>query len=73
MRPSVVLALLQVEGVVLVGLVGGAADETVKYRRVVLDAGTVGGGVSVREREEAFANIAQPHKTQVLVIGLMNR
>ena len=43
-RPAVVLALLQVEGVVLVGLVGGAADEAVEDRRFVLDAGTVEGG-----------------------------
>ena len=39
-RPSVVLALLQVEGVVLVGLVGGAADELVEYGGVVLNTRT---------------------------------
>ena len=43
-RPPVVVALLQVEGVVLVGLVGGAADEAVENRRFVLDARTVEGG-----------------------------
>ena len=49
-RPPVVVALLQVEGVVLVGLVGGAADEAVEYRRVVLDAGAVEGLVLEREK-----------------------
>ena len=43
-RPAVVVPLLQVEGVVLVGLVGRAADEAVEDRRVVLNPGTVGGG-----------------------------
>ena len=49
--PPVVVALLQVEGVVLVGLVGGAADQAVEDRRVVLDAGAA-EGVSVRDREK---------------------
>lgn len=37
--PAVLLALLQVEGVVLVGLVRGAADQLVEDGRVVLDPG----------------------------------
>ena len=52
MRPPVVVALLQVEGVVLVGLVGGAADEAVEDRRVVLDAGAAEGGLAL-DIEEA--------------------
>ena len=36
-RPPVVVALLQVEGVVLVGLVRGAADQLVEDGGVVLD------------------------------------
>ena len=43
-RPAVVAPLLQVEGVVLVGLVGGAADEAIEYRRVVFDPGAAEGG-----------------------------
>jgi hypothetical protein len=37
--PTILLSLLKIEGVVLVGLVGGAADQPVKYGRVVLNAG----------------------------------
>ena len=65
-RPPVVVALLQVEGVVLVGLVGGAADEAVEYRRVVLDAGAV-EGVSIRERKDRMNAL---NKT-MLVVGLV--
>ena len=42
-RPPVVVPLLEVEGVVLVGLVRRAADEAVEHRRVVLDAGAAEG------------------------------
>ena len=38
--PTILLTLLKVEGVVLVGLVGGPADQPVEHDRVVLDAGT---------------------------------
>ena len=38
-RPPVVVPLLQVEGVVLVGLVRGAADQLVEDGGVVLDPG----------------------------------
>ena len=65
-RPPVVVALLQVEGVVLVGLVGGAADEAVEYRRVVLDAGAV-EGVSIRERNDRM----NAPNTTMLVVGVV--
>ena len=57
------VALLQVEGVVLVGLVGGAADEAVEYSRVVLDAGAV-EGVSIRERKN---DLNAPNETMLVV------
>ena len=65
-RPPVVVPLLQVEGVVLVGLVGGAADEAVEYRRVVLDAGAV-EGVSIRERNDRM----NAPNTTMLVVGVV--
>ncbi len=37
--PTVLMTLLQVEGVVLVCLVGRAADQLVEHGRVVLDTG----------------------------------
>ena len=38
--PTILLTLLKVEGVVLVGLVGGPADQPIEHDRIVLDAGT---------------------------------
>ena len=42
-RPAVLLPLLQVERVVLVGLVGRAADQPVEHRGVVLYARAIFG------------------------------